>query len=91
MTITIKPNRARIGKTGACLALGILMAVSTIGFAHAADRDWQRHEVAAHRDWHDHWHGHPGPGVVYAPPVVYAAPPPVESPGLNLILPINIR
>jgi hypothetical protein len=64
--------------------------ISGTGTAHAYDRDWHRHEVYAHRNWHGpHYVGEPG--VVYAPPVVYEPPPPVESPGFNLIVPLHIR
>jgi hypothetical protein len=49
------------------------------------DRDWQYHE---RRAWQ--------PGYVYAPPVVYPppvvyAPPVYQQPGINFIVPLNIR
>jgi hypothetical protein len=69
------------------VALSAILTVAYVAPAHA-DRDWDRHAQNAHRDWH-HWHGRPG--YVEAPPVVYAPPVVESSPGLNLILPINIR
>ena len=61
----------------------------------AVDRDWDRHAEGAHRYW-GHPHIAPEPQVIYAPPVVYAppeyyAPPAYEQPGINLIIPFNIR
>ena len=51
------------------------------------DREWNEHEREAY-EWRLH-HQVLAPGYVYAPPVVYAAPPPPL--GLNLIIPLNIR
>jgi hypothetical protein len=54
----------------------------------AAPMRWREHERRA-REWH-HGHPVPVPEVVYAPPpVVYAPPPP--SPGINLVIPLDIR
>lgn len=51
-------------------------------------RGWENHEYQA-RDWRRHHRGY-APGVIYAPPaVVYAPPPP--PPGINLIIPFDIR
>ncbi len=73
--------------TGAAFAV-ILAATAAQAAPHHRDRDWHRHEVYAHH----YWHGRPNPRVVYAPPVVYEPPPPVEeSPGLSLVIPINIH
>ena len=76
--------RKRSQKIAACAVIGLFVAVLAIPSLAVArdDRDWRGHER------HAHW-GHPG--YVYAPPVVYAPPPPVESPGLNLIIPFNFR
>lgn len=53
------------------------------------EREWRAHEAAARHWRHIHVVEH-APTVVYAPPpVVYA--PPEPSPGINLIIPLNIR
>ncbi len=87
VTDLIKPS---MEKTTLRLALGFCVALLAVGSAHADirhDRDWNRHAVAAHR----YWHGpHPARGYVYAPPTVYAPPPP-PSPGINLILPLHFN
>jgi hypothetical protein len=90
-------------KYGIIAMLGVLcMTVATS--AHAFDRDDRRVVVRHDRDWHEHeqaayaWHRHRvvergavyEPGVVYAPPAVVEAPPP-PPPGINLIIPFNIR
>lgn len=84
---------SRLQTVTASLMLGVLIAVASHPAAadpRQGDRDWRGHEARAHRYWHGP-HYVPEPGVVYAPPVVYEPPPPVESPGLNLIIPLNIR
>jgi len=91
--ITNHLDGARLSIIG--VATAALMVTTFASPAHAArfvDRDWQRHEVVAHRYWH-HPHYRPAPGVVYAPPVVYEPPPPPveESPGINLIIPLHIH
>jgi hypothetical protein len=76
-----------------CILGSFLAAVffsSAIGSAHAADRDWRRHEVRSRA----HWHGaYVDPRVVYAPPVVYTPPPPVEEEplGINLVVPLHFH
>jgi hypothetical protein len=86
MTFSAKQT---LGKIAAGTALAAVFAIALTGQAKADDRDWNRHEVYA-RHWH-RAHPHPVPVItpVYAPPVVYAPPPP--SPGINLILPLNFR
>jgi len=81
--------------TGAALAVVLTMAVA--GTARADDRDWRRHEVAAH-----HWHAvHRRPVYtdVYAPPVIVTPPPayypaPVYAspePSFNFVIPLHIH
>jgi len=87
-------------KPSVLLRCAAFVAVALVGISavHPAMADPRgRHVVARHNDWDRHvrqahdWHRHaPPPGVVYAPPAVYEAPPPQPS-GLNLIIPFNIR
>lgn len=85
-------------------ALTILLSVSAMTPAMAddrhdqgrgrgieRDREWDRHERGAY-NWHRHHRVivEAPPQVVYAPPAVVYGPPPI-SPGLTLILPLNIR
>jgi hypothetical protein len=84
-------NPSRVQTAAAGITLSALMLLS--GPAHADPRGWDRHAAYAHHGWHHRGYG-PGPGVVYAPPVVYEPPPQpvVESePGINLIVPLHIR
>jgi len=91
----------RLCKTlsGAILALAVVAGLNN---AAQADRDdWHGHAREA-REWH-HRHWHNGriiyednePYVTYAPPLVVEPPPPVyyppEQPGLNIVVPLNIR
>ena len=97
-------GRRRLQEAATGLALGIVLIAATAAAAPvhpddqhnrghavharygAGDRDWRAHEGNAHRYWNgSYWE----PGVIYAPPVVYE--PPYESPGINLIVPLNIR
>ncbi len=84
-------SKPQWGQAFAALTFGVALIALQATPAEARrpdDHDWHRREAAAHH----YWHGRPGPGVVYAPPVVYEPPPPVEeSPGLSLVVPINIR
>ncbi len=76
--------------------LGIVAATT------ARADEWNDHERHA-QDWHNrhrHHHDHDRPviveepNVVYAPPVIVEPPPAPEedsSPGLNIVIPINIR
>lgn len=83
------------------LVLAAIMGTVTISSAKA---DWNDHGHGhgpewKHRGWDEHAHAayryhHPvhvvrdEPGYVYAPPVVYAPPPPS---GINLILPLHFN
>jgi hypothetical protein len=82
-------NDAKTGlgfkKIALTAALALIMAGAFATTAMADDRAWRGHVVHA-RDWHRHYDPH----VVYAPPVVYSAPP-EPSPGINLVLPINFH
>ena len=85
MTKRHPPTAKSAGLKALSAALAVLMVLAVAAPAYADE--WRDHEGHA-RDWH---RGHPHPVYdVYAPPaVVYAPPPP--SPGISLILPINIR
>jgi hypothetical protein len=93
-------RRLELQKAMKALAFGIILTMAVTGSAHAADRHVTGRSAAGARDWRGHenrnqrdWHGSGGyvpAGVIYAPPVVYA-PPQYEEPGLNLVIPINIR
>lgn len=53
---------------------------------HRHEREWMEHERRA-REWREHHHDE---HVIYAPPpVVY--PQPVISPGINFIIPLDLR
>jgi hypothetical protein len=52
------------------------------------DRDWRAHETHARGYWRRPSHD---PHVIYAPPMVYAPPPMEQSPGLNLVFPLNFH
>lgn len=93
-------RRIQMQKAMKALAFGIILAIAVTGSAQAADhrapgraaagaRDWRGHEGRNQHDWHGGG-GYAPAGVIYAPPVVYA-PPQYEEPGLNLIIPLNIR
>jgi len=97
-SILNRPRRIRKSGIWTCLALSMILAMTIAGPAQAANvhgrggaggRDWRQHQGHAHRDWNGRGYG--GPGVIYAPPVVYYPPPAYESPGFNLIVPLNIR
>jgi hypothetical protein len=85
MTILKTTKRARILTAAAGFVLGGMMALALATTPAHAD---PRHGGDRGHD-RGHWRGRGG--YVYAPPVVYAPPPPVESPGLNLIIPFNFR
>lgn len=85
------------------LAVGLVVAVggATIGTASADghhDRGWHNGPARGERGRWDHRHYYVPPPVVvaaqpaygYVPPPVVVAPPPM-APGLNIVLPINIR
>ena len=94
MKTTTLTHRVSVTKAVTIGLFGVLLSMPSLTVAHADprghyDRGWEAHEVHARRDWH---RPHPHPYAVYSPPVVYAPPPPVEeSPGINLILPLNFR
>ena len=53
------------------------------------DREWRDHEGRAQRYWRrPHIEQR---GEVYAPPLVYYPPQQYQEPGINLIIPFNIR
>jgi hypothetical protein len=90
----------RLRKTMRSVALGVVLAMAVNGLAHAdahpargrsapTDRDWRAHEGRNQREWSRPGYA-PEPGLIYAPPVVYA-PPQYEEPGINLVIPLNIR
>jgi len=91
MTHTIDANKGLgFKKIALTAAVAFFMTGAFSTLAMADDHDWRGHEVHA-RDWH-RGHPHYDPHVVYAPPVVYSPPPPVmESPGINLVIPLNFR
>jgi hypothetical protein len=80
-------------RTLIAVAATALISASAIAPAYA-DEHWRRHherewrEEQARRDYE--WRIHHGYAPYYAspPPVVYA---PAPSPGINLIVPLNIR
>ncbi|HXZ01680.1 MAG TPA: hypothetical protein VEI03_16915 [Stellaceae bacterium] len=80
-----------LAKTALALALaGVFGAPAAPSWAE--DRD--RHHPPPPRHHHPPgWRPHPvvvAPAPVYAPPAVVYAPP-APSPGINLIIPLNIR
>jgi hypothetical protein len=89
---------------GRLLAIAVLAMAANAAFIQPARADddrrgrghehdeWREHEWRA-RHWHRRYvqvYPEQVPAYVYAPPpVVYAPPPP--PPGINLIIPLNIR
>ena len=78
----------------------VLSAFMLTGFAAPVLAD--DHDRGGGGDRHDHvehghhWdrgyrYDHDNRGYVYSPPVVYTPPPVYESPGINLVVPFNIR
>jgi len=76
-------------RTALGLACVMVIAAPAMAVPPHDDREWRDHARHA-RDWH---RPHPvvveSAPVVYAPPAVVYEPPP--SPGLNLIIPLNLR
>lgn len=86
----------RLIKTRPILAKAVL-ALSLAGLlggvaapAHADDRDRDRRGPPPRHYRRPPPHRFYAPPPVYAPPAVVYAPPPV-SPGINLVIPLNIR
>jgi hypothetical protein len=82
-------SASRPKKVALAMALGGVLLTALTMPVHAYDRDWRGHEQNNHRYWNRARYGGE-PGVIYAPPVVYQAPQ-YEEPGINLIVPLNIR
>jgi len=87
---------ARLG-----IGLALVLGVTIGGIAPAFADDWHGHDHWREHEWREHeWREHHRP--VYVPPPVIVAPPPrayyvappavvVPAPGINIVLPINIR
>ncbi len=95
ISTTAKNRFKRLARIAPLLALTLTLGTMAAIPANAAWNNrggWQREGWNAHARGAASWHrAHPvyAPGYVYAPPPVVYYPPP--SPGINLILPLNIR
>ncbi|HZB93971.1 MAG TPA: hypothetical protein VE397_21160, partial [Stellaceae bacterium] len=81
--------RSSLAAAALLVFAGAIVAPCVPARADPPRRDDRRDDRHDHRPPPRHYY-RPEPGPVYAPPVVgYAAPAP--SPGINLIVPLNIR
>ena len=86
--IKLKTKARKVQWTEILSSLAVIMVLAAFIAAPAhADPRGRDHWDHGRDDWHRH-HGPPPRGYVYAPPVVYSAPPPPL--GLNLIIPLHI-
>jgi hypothetical protein len=96
VTMRTSNTRARKFRSTVGRIVMALVVASMIGgisvapaFARDDDRGRGRHEARGHYRGHEPRDYYREP--VYAPPPVYYAPTPYQSPGINLVFPIRIR
>ena len=84
--------RLILGFAYAAVILGVSMG-SALAKDEKHDRDHRDDRGRHDPNWHEDGGYYSGPPpVVYAPPPVYAAPPQYySSPGISIVLPLNIR